>query len=393
MKKLLSVLLALVLTLSLAAVAMAQITSSISGQMSAGYLSHPGWTGTFADGTFSKGAFFGQYRWFNARFTKEVSPRDDVTAGVVFQIDYYGLDDDWNDYDGGDTGRHTHQFVSPVANFYIVYDPGFAKFTFDAKGREVVMGIASEELLQLNIARRFAKDGEPHIYRCGNELAKQLTVEVPLGDLGKAVAVIGLEQLSDGSPFELVGGFAQFNVGPGTVGLGYQAEMTDASYIHKVGEGYFVIATDFDITDRIRLQADYSSKNDYTAYWRATWMETYTGTPFNIKQHINSALTIDGIHQIKLRLLQDTNDDFRYWLDGSYKLNDTYRVGLNYRNWAFAGNDKFDGYDDPDSNVVKAKAAEASIIEVYGKYEAGPTLTAFYRTDGSFGFIVEIGFW
>ena len=61
MKKLLSVLLALVLTLSLAAVAMAQITSSINGQMSAGYLSHPGWTGTFADGTFSKGAFFGQY--------------------------------------------------------------------------------------------------------------------------------------------------------------------------------------------------------------------------------------------------------------------------------------------------------------------------------------------
>jgi hypothetical protein len=382
MKKLLSVLLALVLTLSLAAVAMAQITSSISGQMSAGYLSHPGWTGTFADGTFSKGAFFGQYRWFNARFTKEVSPRDDVTAGVVFQIDYYGLDDDWNDYDGGDTGRHKHQFVSPVANFYIVYDPGFAKFTFDAKGREVVMGIASEELLQLNIARRFAKDGEPHIYRCGNELAKQLTVEVPLGDLGKAVAVIGLEQLSDGSPFELVGGFAQFNVGPGTVGLGYQAEMTDASYIHKVGEGYFVIATDFDITDRIRLQADYSSKNDYTAYWRATWMETYTGTPFNIKQHINSALTIDGIHQIKLRLLQDTNDDFRYWLDGSYKLNDIYRVGINYRNWAFDGIDKFDG-----------AAADASIIEVYGKYEAGPNLTAFYRTDGSFGFICEIGFW
>lgn len=369
MRKLLSVLLALVLTLSLATVAMAQITSSINGQWSAGYLNHPGWA------EYEKGAFFGQYRWFSARFTKEVSPRDDVTAGVVFQIDYYT----------GDTGRAENAFPSPVANFYLVYDPGFMKLTFDAKGRDVVMGIASEEFLKLNIARRYAKDGEPHIYRCGNELAKQLTAEVPLGDLGKAVAVIGLEKLSDGSPLEFVGGYAQFFVGPGTVGIGYQPEMTDSTYKHPVGEGYFVIATDFDITDNIRLQADYSSRNDggagYKAYWRATWMETYDGTPFNIKHHINSALTINGVHQVKLRLMQDTNDDFWYWLDGSYKIDD-YRVGINYRNWAYAGKDKFDG-----------AATDASIVEIYGKYEAGPNLTAFYRTDGSFGFICEIGFW
>jgi hypothetical protein len=386
MKKLLSVLLALVLTLSLAAVAMAQITSSISGQWSAGYLTHPGWA------EYEKGAFFGQYRWFSARFTKEVSPRDDVTAGVVFQIDYYDADYGRKNptttvttSDGATVEIPAPKFPSPIANFYLVYDPGWAKFTFDAKGRDVVMGIASEELLKLNIARRYAKDGEPHIYRCDNELAKQLTVEVPFGDLGKGVAVIGLETLKDGSPLEFVGAFAQFNVGPGMIGVGFQPEMSDDSYKHKVSDGYFVIATDFDLTDRIRLQADYSSRNDggngYTAYWRATWMETYDGTPFNIVHHINSILTIDGIHQVKLRLMQDTDDDFRYWLDGSYKINDTYRVGLNYRNWAF-GKDKFDGL-----------AKDASIIEVYGKYEAGPTLTAFYRTDGSFGFICEIGFW
>lgn len=392
MRKLLSVLLALVLTLSLATVAMAQITSSINGQWSAGYLNHPGWA------EYEKGAFFGQYRWFSARFTKEVSPRDDLTAGVVFQIDYYDADYgrksptttvDVKNEAGEKIGTveiPAPKFPSPVANFYLIYDPGFMKLTFDAKGRDVVMGIADEELLKLNIARRYAKDGEPHIYRCDNELAKQLTVEVPIGDLGKAVAVIGLEKLSDGSPLEFVGGYAQFFVGPGTVGIGYQPEMTDSTYKHPVGEGYFVIATDFDITDNIRLQADYSSRNDggagYKAYWRATWMETYDGTPFNIKHHINSALTIDGVHQVKLRLMQDTNDDFWYWLDGSYKLNDTYRVGLNYRNWAYAGKDKFDG-----------AATDASIVEIYGKYEAGPNLTAFYRTDGSFGFICEIGFW
>src|SRR5690606_37553130 len=162
----------------------------------------------------------------------------------------------------------------------------------------------------------------------------------------------------------------------------YQPEMT--GYPNSV-DGYFVIATDFDLTDSIRLQADYSSRNDweggYQAYWRATWMEDYVGTPFNIKHHINSALTINGVHQVKLRLMQDTNDDFRYWLDGSYRIDD-YRVGINYRNWAFAGRDKYDG--DP---------ADASVLELYGKYEAGPNLTAFYRTNGSFGFICEIGFW
>ena len=60
-------------------------------------------------------------------------------------------------------GEHNVSFADQ--ELHLVYDPGFAKFTFDAKGREVVMGIASEEMLQLNIARRFAKDGEPHIYR------------------------------------------------------------------------------------------------------------------------------------------------------------------------------------------------------------------------------------
>lgn len=384
MKKLLSVLLALVLTLSLATVAMAQITTTISGQWSAGYLTHPGWDindDLFDRTEFAKGGFFGQYRWFSVTFTKEVSPRDDVTAGVVFQIDYTHGDN--VGYEPGPVWGFS--YPSPIKNFYLVYDPGFAKFTFDAKGREVVMGIASEEMLQLNIARRFAKDGEPHIYRCENELAKQLTVEVPFGDLGKGVVVLGLEQLPDGSPFELVGGFAQFNVGPGTVGLGYQAEMKnkaewsdDARRYRNESDSYFVIATDFDITDKIRLQADYSSKENYNAYWRATWMEKYSGTPFQIKHNINSALTIDGIHQIKLRLLQATTDDFYYWLDGSYKITDIYRVGINYRNWAF--------------NLDDA-AADDNVIEVYGKYEAGPNLTAFYRTDGSFGFIVEIGFW
>ena len=357
---------------------MAQIETTINGQWSAGYLNHPGW----AD--YEKGAFFGQYRWFSARFTKEVSPRDDVTAGVVFQIEYTHGDN--VGYPPGEVWEFA--YPSPIQNFYLVYDPGFAKFTFDAKGRDVVMGIASEEFLKLNIARRYAKDGEPHIYRCEDRLAKQLTVEVPFGDLGKGVAVIGLETLSDGTPLEFVGGFVQFNVGPGTIGLGYQPEMKDAAYHpgNQVNYSYFVIATDFDLTDRIRLQADYSSRNDggdgYPAYWRATWMEAYDGTPFKIKHHINSALTIDGVHQVKLRLLQATTDDFYYWLDGSYKLNDTYRVGLNYRNWAYAGKDKFDG-----------DATDASIVEIYGKYEAGPNLTAFYRTDGSFGFICEIGFW
>jgi hypothetical protein len=378
MKKLLSVLLALVLTLSLAAVAMADI--SISGQWSAGYLYHPGWTGEFDNTVFADGGFFGQYRWFSATFTKEVSPRDDVTAGVVFQIDFYDTEQAYRKPDDG-TGK-PYKFPSPVKNFYLVYDPGFAKFTFDAKGRDVVMGIASEELLKLNIARRFALNGEPNIYRSENELAKQLTVEVPLGDLGKAVAVVGLEQ-HDGSPLQFVGAFAQFYVGPGTVGLGYQPEMS--SY-PKPTDSYFVIATDFDITDRIRLQADYSTQNDYgagyPAYWRATWMETYNGTPFNITGHLNSILTIDGVHQIKARLLNTAANGMKYWIDGSYKLNDIYRVGINYRNWAFDGIDKFDG-----------AAADASIIEVYGKYEAGPNLTAFFRTDGSFGFIVEIGFW
>ena len=58
MKKLLSVFLALVLTLSLAAVAMAQPTPSISGQWSAGYEPPLVW------GSFPK-VLFGQYRWFS----------------------------------------------------------------------------------------------------------------------------------------------------------------------------------------------------------------------------------------------------------------------------------------------------------------------------------------
>ena len=373
MRKLLSVLLALVLTLSLAAAAMAQIETTINGQWSAGYLNHPGWTDAHDNTVFADGGFFGQYRWFSARFKKEVSPRDDITAGVIFQIEFNDVEQAYR--------KEEYKFPSPIQNFYLVYDPGFMKLTFDAKGRDVKMGIADEELLVLNIARRYAMHGEPNIYRSENELAKQLTAEVPLGDLGKAVAVIGLEQ-HDGSPLQFVGAFAQFYVGPGTIGIGYQPEMT--GYPNSV-DGYFVIATDFDLTDSIRLQADYSSRNDweggYTAYWRATWIEDYVGTPFKIKHHINSVLTINGVHQVKLRLMQDTNDDFRYWLDGSYKIDD-YRVGINYRNWAFAGRDKYDG--DP---------ADASVLELYGKYEAGPNLTAFYRTDGSFGFICEIGFW
>ncbi|NLY89647.1 MAG: hypothetical protein GX085_08550, partial [Firmicutes bacterium] len=88
MKKLLSVLLTLVLTLSLAAAAMAQIETTINGQWSAGYLNHPGWTDEHDNTVLADGGFFGQYRWFSARFKKEVSPRDDITAGVIFQIEF-----------------------------------------------------------------------------------------------------------------------------------------------------------------------------------------------------------------------------------------------------------------------------------------------------------------
>lgn len=375
----------MVLTLSLATVAMAQIESSINGQWSAGYLHYDSYN-EFADG-----AFFGQYRWYSARFTKEVKPNDQVTAGVVFQIDYYDADYGRKNStttvttsDGATVDIPAPKFPSPVANFYLIYDPGFMKLTFDAKGRDVVMGIPSEEFLKLNIARRFAKDGEPHIYRCDHELAKQLTVEVPFGDLGKAVAVVGLEKLSTGAPLEFVGAFAQFNVGPGMVGVGYQPEMTDASYKHKVGEGYFVIATDFDITDSIRLQADYTSQKG-NGVWRPYWVEDYRPTPFVISGHINSKLTINGIHNINARLMNTENDGLKYWIDASYKLNDTYRVGLNYRNWAF---NTWGG-----TPQEPKAAADGYLAEIYGKYEAGPNVTVFYRTDGGYGFFVEIGFW
>jgi hypothetical protein len=365
MKKLLSVLLALVLTLSLAAAAMAQIETTINGEVAAGYFNLPGWGG------FDKGAFLGQYRWFNARFTKQVSPRDDVVAGVVFQIEYYNADL------GAD-------FSSPVQNFYVIYDPGFVKLTFDAKGRDVVLG-ATEDMLKLNIARRYGLYGEPHVYRVGDTLAKQLTVDVPLGDLGSATAVIGLEPLSDGSMLEFVGALAKFNIGPGIVGIGYQTEMNDASYTNPT-PSFFVLATDFDITDSIRLRVDYNSRNDdgnSPSFRPVDIIEDYAGTPFVITNHINSIVTINGVHEVKARIMDTKANDIKYWIGGSYKFNDTpYRVGLAYRNFGFNGKDKFDG----DAN-------DASIIELSGTYDAGPEITAFYRTDGSFGFICEIGFW
>ena len=104
-------------------------------------------------------------------------------------------------------------------------------------------------------------------------------------------------------------------------------------------------------------------------------METYSGTPSRSNTH-QPALTIDGIHQIKLRLLQATNETSllaRRFLQDQRYLPRRHQLP----NWAF--------------NLMMPPPMTTS-GHPYGKYEAGPNLTAFYRTDGSFGFIVEIGF-
>lgn len=399
MKKLLSVLLALVLTLSLAAVAMAQIETKITGEVSAGYMNYPGFDEDFMMTDFSKGAFFAQYRWFNARFTKEVSPIEQLTAGVVFQIEFYDTQQN----------RSSATFPNPVQNFYAIYDAGFAKFYFDAKGREVKLGIADEEPLKLNVARRYTGDGEPNIYRSGDDLAKQLTVEVPF-EIGKAVAVVSLEQVTDGEgenkkvvgPVDFVGAYAQFYVGGGVLGIGYQTDMVESCYKNKILDPYFVVCADYDIIDNVRLQVDYSNRTEsgekrgygwdgYYAYWRGLWFEKYNGTPFRINQFIHATVTIGGEHKIDAKLMPGAKtaadeEEFKYWLDASYKL-DPFRVGVNYRNWAYS-------YDNFEGDLGDfAVANEKSVVEIYGVYEAGPEIRVFYRTDSSFGALVKIGFW
>jgi hypothetical protein len=391
MKKVFAIALSLVLTLSIAGLAVAAgdkiITHKISAELETGYLQLPGYKGF---DVYDNGGFLAQLSSLELRLNTDLDLSDEFSVHMISQFEIFK--------DESDSKTYT-TVASPILNYGLTYNPGPVKVIFDAKGRDAMMGIKGEELLKLNVARRYATnsvnpDGDPKIYRYyDNVQAKQLTVEVPL-KTGRIVSVFSLEPTPQGNAGAFVGGFGEANIGAGKFGLGYQAQMSNDNpkyqdkeewlYKNPVPAGYFVVSADYQFNDRIRLQCDYSTRDDggdgYQPWFRPiSVLESYDQTPFLVKTHFNSKLSIDN-YELGLRIL---NID-KYWLDASYAFaSRPYMVGINYRNWAF-------------SKENAQARADDYVAEIYGKRNLKSDwqdyLKVFYRTDNSFGACVVVVF-
>lgn len=366
MKKGLALFLTLALLLGMASLASAQdkvITPKVVGEAVVGYIYLPDYQKSdFALYNEKYGAFYANLRWFQFRLITDINLSRDFTLGLVSQFEVT-------------TGE-----ANPLQNLTLTYDPGFAKITFAGKGQEVALGIKDQELLKLNVDRRIGS-GEPDCYKTGSKWAKQLTTEV-FFDWIRAAAVFSLEGSAE-RYWDFVGGLAEFELGDGIFGFGYQNKMTDEIYDSPVPEGYIVLTADYRFTPNLRLQVDYSSNDNggkgYTGYIRPVdFIESYPGTPFKIKNHINSISTIYDA-KVNARFLNTMDNKWKYWLDGSYYFK-PFTVGVNYRNW---GTD-----DEP-----KAKD-DGYVAEFYAKHDLTDSwrdyLKAFYRTDGWFGAVIVI---
>lgn len=372
MKKGLVLVIVLALLVGVAGLASAQdmvITPKVVGRALVGYLYLPNFNTkdhpNFELFTLKPGAFYGNFRWFQFRLITDVTLSRDFKLQLASQFE--AMD-----------GK-----AVPFANLILTYDPGFAKVTFAAKGQDVGMGSMDEPLLRLNVARRLEKDGEPPIYKHGDQWAKQLTTELRY-DWGRAVAVLSLESSKEIFA-DFVGGFAEFELGNGKFGVGYHNEMTDPMYSKKVPKGYIALAADYRVTPDLRVQLDYSANNHggegYKAYWRMiNELDVYPGTPFLIKNQINSVTTYSDF-RLGARLLQAFNEStkksigWKYWLDGSYKFA-PYTVGVDYRNWA---------YKTEKGNYMAEFYVKHDLTDSYRDF-----VKAFYRTDGCCGVVLDI---
>ncbi len=365
MKKGLVLFLTLALLLGMTSLASAQdkiITPKVVGRAYVGYLYLPDYNNAdYRQYSLKPGACYFNFRWFQFRLNTNISLSRDLNLNLSSQFE--AMD-----------GK-----AYPFQNLTLTYDPGFAKVTFAAKGQDVGMGPMEEPLLRLNVARRLTSDGEPNIYKEGGALAKQLTTEL-LFDWARAVAVFSLES-SDDIFADFVGGFVEFELGDGKFGVGYHNKMIDKMYEKPVPEGYYALSADYRFTPNIRLQFDYSSNNNggegYEAYWRPlNEIDAYPGTPFKIKNHINTITTVYDA-KVALRLLDTTDKQWKYWLDGSYYLQ-PFTIGVNYRNWSYEQETKADGY----------------VAEFYLKHDLTDSwrdvLKVFYRTDGWCGALIDI---
>jgi hypothetical protein len=396
MKKILGVILGIIFSLGIAKASLAadfNTTVQVGGQMWVGYLALPDYkVDELTDITnhydaYRDGAFFGDLD-LSVGLLNNMRIRDGLTAQLVSQMQVFK----------DDTSTALTSYADPIRNFNLTYNPGPVKLMFDAKGQEVVMGsVRYEELLVLNVARLYAKDGGTRLYLDSDQWAKQLTVQIPFKK-GRAVAVFSLEPTKDGKPGDFLGGFGEMNIRGGKVGLGYHAQNSDDNYKHKVLSDYYVLAFDYKLTSDVRLQVDYSTKDGngtgYIANWKAIdIIEDYPDSPFKIKQDLKTRLTM-GNYLIKLRLLNTNNDpaqnktswnkDMAYWVDFGYTFK-PYTVGVNYRNWTFAD-------EDPQNKQVKA-----DVTEFYVKHDLTSSsrdyLKAFFRTDKSYGVCMVISFW
>lgn len=384
MKKVLAIAISLLLILSIAGLACAAekiFNPEVSAEMVAGYLKLNGYEG-YED--YDDGAFLAQLNSLKLRLNTDIDLSDQFSAFLVTQFEMF-KDETMDDVD---------TVSSPVQNYGLIYNPGPVKLSFDAQGRDVVMGIEDQELLKLNVARRYVKqtglfdpDGDSRLYRYYNDAqAKQLTAEVPFKK-GRIVSVFSLEPTPQGDPGAFVGGFGEVTFGSGKYALGYQAKMTNENkkeehdeYKNPVPAGYIVLATDYQLSDRIRLRLDYSFRDDngdgYQPWFKpVSELESYDRTPFLITSHLNSILNI-GDYQLAARIMND-----KYWLDGSYHFK-PYTLGANYRNWAFS------------KENAQAKE-DGHVAELYGKYDLkldGSYLKAFARTDKSMGLCIVVVF-
>mgnify|MGYP001187427135 CR=1 FL=1 len=395
MKKWLVLTVSLLMVLALASMAMAQdeeekpdkiITTTINGDMIMGYLNYPGYRLESPNETvdFDKGNFFAQFRWFNFRMTTDLTLTEEFTAGLVSQFEIYR--------DEGDGGYGTS--ANPVQNFYLRYDPGPFNVTFDAKGRDINIGFA--EYLKLNVARRYARDGEPHIYRRFDRFAKQMTVEVPYENF-RGIAVLSLEE-THGDPMDFVGAAFEIEVGQGKYAIGYKDEYKLEKITTSLGSfdtsavasPIIVAAVDYQFSPDVRLQVDFNHREEdgagYTGYWRHFEpVENYPGTPFKMTNELWTRLTYNP-WKFDVRLMktvEDTwKDDICYWLDGSYYFA-PFTVGVFYRNYAVEAEQKEFGDDD--------------MLEFYAKHDLTSSwrdsMRVFYRTNGSFGAYVQLSLW
>ncbi len=390
MKKLLIIVMSLVLTLGIAGLTLADdskiFTQKISADLAAGYLKLPGYSFSTDNNypnervtNYDGGAFFASISSLNLRLYTDINFSDEYSAELVSQFEMY-KDEQQN--------AKIETVSSPIANYSLMYNPGLVKLTFDGMGRDVVMGIEGQELLKLNVARRYVVethvngDGDPNIYRYYNDWqAKQLTVDVPLKK-GKIVSVFSLEPYQDASkPVHWVGGIGEVTFGTGKYSLGYQAKMTDSGFNNPMPDGYYVLAADYKFNERLRLRLDYSTRDNGGAGYQPWFkpvaeLNYYAQTPFLITNQVNSILNIND-YELSLRLLND-----KYWAGASYYFK-PFTVGVDYRNWAFTE----EGAD---------AQSDGHVGELYGKYDLTADrkdyLKAFFRTDKSFGACVVVVF-